>query len=348
MIVKNESKNLQRFLSSVAPHVDCYVIYDTGSTDDTVAVIREFFEQRKIPGLIESSVFQNFAHNRNEALEGARRSTLAFDYILRADADMEFFAEPGWKSRLTEPAYSILLKHAGLEYSLPCLVRRDVPSRYVGVTHEYLDVGNLPRPTIRGVHYVEHGSGGTRPEKFERDLRLLREGLEAEPTNTRYAFYLANSLFDLGRFEEAIAAYERRFAMGGWIEEQFYSMYRIGCAMLRLGRQDAAIAQMLRTFEMYPSRAEPLHAVAIDAQTRSQHRIAGMFARAGLEVTKPVGALFVEAEVYDWRLADVLAVSLYWAGRKGEAIALLQRITPIAPESERARLQKNIEWCRQR
>ena len=43
MIVRNESAILERCLRSVADHVACWVIGDTGSTDGTQDLIRAFF-----------------------------------------------------------------------------------------------------------------------------------------------------------------------------------------------------------------------------------------------------------------------------------------------------------------
>ena len=43
MIVRNESKIITRLLTSVLPIIDTYVICDTGSTDDTVSIIKDFF-----------------------------------------------------------------------------------------------------------------------------------------------------------------------------------------------------------------------------------------------------------------------------------------------------------------
>ena len=54
------------------------------------------------------------------------------------------------------------------------------------------------------------GDGGAKTDKFERDVRLLLKGLEDEPNNDRYTFYLANSYHDSGRFGEAINAYKKR------------------------------------------------------------------------------------------------------------------------------------------
>ena len=42
MIVKNESKIIERLLKSVLPIIDTYCICDTGSDDNTVEIINEF------------------------------------------------------------------------------------------------------------------------------------------------------------------------------------------------------------------------------------------------------------------------------------------------------------------
>ena len=51
-IVKNESKIITRMLSSVVDIIDTYCICDTGSTDNTIEIITEFFDSRNIKGKI--------------------------------------------------------------------------------------------------------------------------------------------------------------------------------------------------------------------------------------------------------------------------------------------------------
>ena len=56
MIVKNESKIILRLLETVLPIIDTYCICDTGSTDMTKELIKEFFDVRCIEGkIIEES-----------------------------------------------------------------------------------------------------------------------------------------------------------------------------------------------------------------------------------------------------------------------------------------------------
>src|ERR1700722_3720566 len=89
MIVKNEMANLERCLTSVADHIACWVIGDTGSTDGTQDFIRAFFVARNIPGELHSFPFHNFEQARNAVLDHAYTSPLHYDYLLFADAGME-------------------------------------------------------------------------------------------------------------------------------------------------------------------------------------------------------------------------------------------------------------------
>ena len=43
MIVKNETKNLEKLFKSIHEVVDYYVIHDTGSTDGTPELIKETY-----------------------------------------------------------------------------------------------------------------------------------------------------------------------------------------------------------------------------------------------------------------------------------------------------------------
>ena len=67
MIVKNESKIIERLLQSVVPFIDTYCICDTGSDDNTIEVISNFFKDKEISGKIVQEPFRDFGYNRNYA-----------------------------------------------------------------------------------------------------------------------------------------------------------------------------------------------------------------------------------------------------------------------------------------
>ena len=50
-------------------------------------------------------------------------------------------------------------------------------------------------------------------------------------------FYLANSYYNTGQNKKALEMYIKRIAIGGWIEEVWYSYYRLGLTYMRLGKK---------------------------------------------------------------------------------------------------------------
>ena len=85
MIVKNESKIITRLFDSVLPIIDTYCICDTGSTDNTVELIKQYFDNKNIKGVVVTEPFKDFAYNRNFALQSCLGLS---DYVLLLDADM--------------------------------------------------------------------------------------------------------------------------------------------------------------------------------------------------------------------------------------------------------------------
>ena len=347
MIVKNEAAIIERCLESMIGVVECYVICDTGSTDNTVEIITSFFQDHGIPGEIIYTDFKDFSQARNEALSAAQNSKMDFDYILLCDADMEMqVLSPNWNTALIDKAYMIEQKSiSGMEYPNWRMVQKSLPCKYVGVTHEHLDTQGAPTIFLPGLAFLDHATGSNRAEKYDRDIRLLTEGLKAEPDNSRYMFYLGNSYLESGRLPEAIDCYQKRITMGGYYEELFVSKYRLGKAYGLLGEEAQFIKQMLDTFDEFQHRAEPIYAVALHSLSKCQYRLALGFAEMGMQVPKPVSKLFVESDVYDWRLPDVVAVALYWLGRHAEALKINLAIIDLVPSEQSERIVENIKFC---
>ena len=91
--------------------------------------------------------------------------------------------------------------------------------RRIGVTHEYITAPeSAPPERLTELTLTHFGDGGMRATKFQRDEALLLEATAADPANPRYAFYLAQTYFDLRRYAEALSAYRSRSRMPGWDE----------------------------------------------------------------------------------------------------------------------------------
>ena len=262
--------------------------------------IKSFFAARNLPGELHSFPFQNFEQARNAALDCAYASPLAYDYLLFADADMELVVEDrGFRDRLEAPGYRLLQRpDSGLAYWNTRLVRRDVGARYHGVTHEYLDVpGGVQE--LRGVWYKDHASGSNRVDKFERDIRLLREALEKEPDNHRYWFYLAQSYRDAGRTARGSASLRQAGRDGRLGRGSLERPAAGGALPAQAGRRGRLPALGARRLQPAPAaRRAALRSGALlprEGHERCQRAVL----RAGLAMKRPEeDILFLEDFVY--------------------------------------------------
>lgn len=69
LMIKNEASSIQATLNSyVAGGLKHFFVLDTGSTDDTVVLAREYFKQYPITAYMEQEPFIDFAQSRNRTL----------------------------------------------------------------------------------------------------------------------------------------------------------------------------------------------------------------------------------------------------------------------------------------
>jgi glycosyltransferase involved in cell wall biosynthesis len=346
MIVRDEAAVIERCLASVRPFIDCWLIVDTGSVDDTPERIERALAG--LPGEIHHRPWVNFGHNRTEALELARGKA---DYLLFIDADEQLAALDGaaWPE-LVEPAYSLEARYSELRYDRVSLVSTKLPWRWVGVLHEYLDAGRpVAQPRVPGfwITVTPDGARSTDPRKFEKDAAVLAAALQDEPDNARYAFYLAQSYRDAGQFELARAHYRRRAAMGGWDEEVWYSLFQIARLSQLLGDGPAEVlAAYLRAHEMRPGRAEALVELATYLRGRQDWESAYAYSRIAVELPLPADRLFVDAATYRWRARDELALAAFYTGRSDEAATLWRALLdcPDLPSAEIERIRRNLDF----
>lgn len=324
LMVKNESKILQRCMESVEGLMDAFCVTDTGSTDNTVEIANAFVKTRK--GIVAHSDWKNFGHNRTISFEVARdfvRDTLKWDlketYGLLLDGDMVF--QPGTlkEQTLTEPGYTILQCAGSLAYPNCRLVRMDYPWTCVGVTHEYWDGPTTALP--KSVCWIDdRNDGGCKSDKFERDARLLEAGLKEDPTNVRYMFYLAQTYHSMGRYQESIKMYKQRFNAGGWEEERWYSLYMIAQCYLSLKNPIKFEAYMLRAHEMRPGRAESLYKLTRHFRESSQHYKAYHYCQLGSQIPLSGDSLFIETDVYTDLFAYERTILDYYVGKHADGL----------------------------
>ncbi|MEL7430572.1 MAG: glycosyltransferase [Pseudomonadota bacterium] len=338
MIVKNEAHVIRRCLESVLPFIDHWVICDTGSTDGTQNLIREIMKDK--PGELHERAWENFGHNRQEALA---LSAGKADYVLIIDADEWLECRDGFDFRtLQHDAYYISKKQPGQQYSVCNIVRNDTGWHWVGVLHEYLA---NDRDTSFGTIEAEdalimvrqEGARSLDPDTYRKDAKLLIKALKKEPDNTRYQFYLAQSWRDANEPGFAIKNYRKRIAMGGWQEEVFFSRYQI--ALQKDKRGDAweeCLIEFLKAYEHTPVRAEPLYMIGMHYAEKEQWELAWLYLNRAATMPEPEHCiLFIDRAVYAYRAKLEAAVAAFYLGLHEEAINLNDAVIACSETPER-------------
>ncbi len=349
MIVKNEAPVIGRCLASVRPFVHAWAIADTGSSDGTQDLVRQAMDG--LPGELIERPWVDFSTNRNEALALARKHG---DFALIIDADEVIEADAGFVwPKLDAPGYLLELVYGDTRYRRVAMPRLDLDWVWRGVLHEALNSAHaaqarfLPGLRIR-VHTDGARSQLSQREKFSRDAEVLRRALKDEPDNARYAFYLAQSLRDAGDIKESIAAYEARVAMGGWIEEVYFSKLQIAMLKERIGAAAAEVAlAYLDAYDYRPARAEAACEFARWNRQQRRFTVARDFARIAMNTKLPNDVLFIDRPVYDWRARDELSIALYWCNEREESARLCRELLadPRLPNEQRERVAKNLGFA---
>jgi glycosyltransferase involved in cell wall biosynthesis len=144
MITKNEENNLRKSLLSIVDLVDEIIVIDSGSTDDTVKIAKDF------GAVVEVREFDSFTNQKNYALSLANN-----EWVLHLDADEILSKELKQEIKQTlentdlDAFYLIRnnfflgkqMKHAGLAEENRLRLAKKSLSKYVGgLIHEELVV----------------------------------------------------------------------------------------------------------------------------------------------------------------------------------------------------------------
>lgn len=221
LIVKNEEANLPRCLKSLEGLADQVVVIDTGSTDATIAIAREF---GATIGAYEWN--DDFAAARNESLRLATGH-----WILWIDADEEVSknSHQAIREGLIRPhfgGYFIQIVNfmsddsdANQYVHTPVRLFQNFEGvRFDGRIHEQvlpsMREANLVCATLGSAtinHYGYTPSAMTAKDKLKRTLDLLTREVEEHPEDAFQWFNLANA-YSVGRMKQEAAEAARRAA----------------------------------------------------------------------------------------------------------------------------------------
>jgi glycosyltransferase involved in cell wall biosynthesis len=295
MIVRDEARLLPRCLDSLAGVYDELCAVDTGSRDDTVALLRENGARVVVDTRCNGpdGRIEDFAAARNAALALARG-----DWVLQIDADEVLEAGAGHIAAVIARArgcVGITMRSQGAQWISGRLFCRADARAYRSSIHEYLEHEGA-FSVERGIVICNLPDKQGKESSGERNMRILLHTLQAQPDDARLWHYLGNEHRKAARDEEAITCYERAVALGNYRIGLFHSAYYMGCSHLLLGQYDGAIAAGRRAVEIDPRYAEG-HCLVADAHySKGEWAAARESYMRALACTQPGDALMAVQE----------------------------------------------------
>ena len=323
MIVKNESHIICKTFDNILKYVPItyWVISDTGSTDNTIELIKAYWKEKNIDGELVEHAWKDFGYNRTKALESAYNKT---DYLLIFDADDSFHGDFKIPVVLDKDSYNLKFG-VGFEYVRPLLVNNRRRWKFVGVLHEFLACcePNSVSATIDGDYHVESGRTGNRsqdPKKYEKDAKVLEMACQTEPDTSltdRYAFYCAQSWKDAGEPDNAILWYKKCLTLNNWYQEKYYSCLMIGNLYKQKGDNMEAVKYWLKTTEYDGERMEGIaEAIQLLRESGMNLFVCALYKKYMGYQKRPKDKLFIDITKYDSVLEYNASISAFYCGKK--------------------------------
>jgi len=342
LMVKNEASVMAATLQPfVDAGVNAYLISDTGSTDDTVKVTKDFFDQHGITqGVVREKPFINFAASRNEALKQAEEAFPHAGFFLMLDAEWHLHNVAGLLKFCADhlhdrnDAYSVLISSSNEDFYTQRLIRAHRGVRFVGVVHECLDRVSdycVPTDVFFELHTTRYGYEKTKA-RWVRDCDLLLKEFERDPSDPRTVFYLAQTYACLSDLEHAAFYYEKRCALAGWDEENFMARYRLAQIYQEQGKWDQALTSYLQAYTMRPTRIEPLIRIAQYYLKEHKYELCYLFVRRALDKQYPAhDYLFIEKDIYTYVRYDLLGQCAWYIGEYAAGEAAVRQALTVRP-----------------
>ena len=345
-ICKNESKFVDRWMDSMREADSVYVL-DTGSADDTAALLRA----RGAQVTVETISPWRFDTARNRSLE-----LVPDDADICVCTDIDEYFHPGWR-RLLEEAWKPGTTRAAYRYTWN--FNPDGSEGYVFWTekahsrHGYV----WTHPVHEVLSWVGEGQEGGKVyvEGMQLDHRadnsksrsqylpLLEQSVLEDPDDDRNMHYLGREYYFHSMWDEAIITLKRHLLLpkATWRDERCASMRYIARCYAAKGDMGEAKRWLIRAVAEAPHLREPYLELAERMYEERNWDAVAALCRDALEITERPRTYICEAEAWGSMPWDLLSVGLYYTGRPSEAVDAAKTAQKLSPKDER--IARNIE-----
>lgn len=214
LMVKNEEEYIQRCIESVIDIVNSIYILDTGSTDNTVSIAKNYTDK-----IYFKSFNNNYGNMRNYLLSFVKEKWILFldadEYfteenkkrlfeLITSIKDIDniggikfyrynFFCTGGW---YTDHVIKLFINHKGLQYDKAISEKIEPAIKKNNL--------NILEPDIILNHLGQSKSRDFRDKKTKKYLEIMKNHLKGNPSDGNMHSYVGINLMNLGMFEDAL------------------------------------------------------------------------------------------------------------------------------------------------
>jgi tetratricopeptide (TPR) repeat protein len=360
-ICKDESHVIKNMLESCKTITDLIVVNDTGSTDGTQDIIRNFGKENNIPTYVFERAFDDFEKSRNHAMQKLSdvvaelgwNPDQVHGYWFDCDETLVIDSKFN-KNQFTKDLYMINTYIGQMKYTRNTFFKVSKPFKWYGPIHEFIicDDKNITSGLAENIHVDVKMIGaswqGDIPTKYKNHAFVLEKYIDANRQDPRWIFYTAQSYHDSAslpdnkeeneeRMRRSMKYYRERISRtDGYAEEVFYSQYRVGTIMRILEEPwNLTHQELLKAYAMDPLRGEPIKTIIdyyLQVNEWNMAYLYTKFAKVNFHGKNPYPTrlLFVDEALYVWKFAEAHAAACFYTGRMDEAKATYQEILNIS------------------
>jgi predicted O-methyltransferase YrrM len=298
IMVKNGGPQFEDMLMKNMPVIDEWTILDTGSTDDTLAIINKVLVGKKCGNLYQEP-FINFRDSRNRLIELAGKRCkyiLMLDDTYRMEGNLRGFLNDMRADQMSD-SLSLYIKSDDVEYSSNRIIKTNRDLKYLYRIHEVIQEHNNMNVIIPNYEAnildgrFEYMEERTHNRK-QLDLKLLYEELEEDPDNPRTHYYLAQTYNLLGDHENCYKWYLARMnhPKSGFLQEKVDAVFEAARqANFSLNRPWPECEELyLKAYELDKTRPDSIYFLGIHYYLEGSRQIAYNYFKKGFELGYPV------------------------------------------------------------
>ena len=362
-ICKDESHVIERMLNSSKSITDLIVAVDTGSSDNTIELIKRFGENNNIPTYVFERTFDTFNNSRNYAMQMAKNVVSELDWNPNEtwtywfDCDEQILVDSNFdRNQFNKDLFMINARIGKMVYTRNtfCRVSKLVDElEWIGPVHEFITSKsqNITSGLVQNLMIDVSMDGaswqGDIAQKYLSHAHKLEAYIADDRKDPRWIFYCAQSYHDSAsmkdnkeeneeRLRRSLKYYRERVSRpDGYPEEIYYAQYRIG-AIMRIMEEPWHLThqELLKAYAIDPLRGESIKIIIDYYLQMSDWHMAYLYTKFAKETFHgrnpyPTRLLFVDEMTYNWKFLEAHAASSFYCGKKEEAKACYGEIVQL-------------------